>query len=87
MRHRLRELRRVLELFQALRHFGRMSDGSTITPPFVLQQSRPSLVEALEQLIACAERGTCPDPVLHNIRTLMRDYGLLLLGEGEAGHG
>ncbi len=64
-----------------------MSDGSMVTPPPVLQESRPALVEALEQLIACAERGTCPDPVLHNIRILMRNYGLLLPGQDEAGYG
>jgi hypothetical protein len=62
-----------------------MPDGSLTIPPAVLQVSRPSLAETLEQLIACAGRGARPDAVLHDIRSLMRDHGLLIRGGGDAG--
>ena len=43
------------------------------------------MAEAFEQLIACAERGTCPDANLRDIRALMRNHCLLLRGGGKAG--
>ncbi len=62
-----------------------MSDGLLVVLSPSSLACRPLLTEALEQLIACAEQGARPDAVLHDIRALLRDHGLLRRGGGEAG--
>ena len=60
-----------------------MSDATLVTLPPVFQARGLALAQALGRLIACAERGACSEAVLHDIRALMRDHGLLLRSRGE----
>jgi hypothetical protein len=54
-----------------------MPDGSqaALSTP---QACEPSLADALEWLLACAEQGLRPEGVLRDIRVLLSDRGLLL---------
>ena len=65
-----------------------MSDGSLLAPlpvPIPMPSAcRPALAEALEALIACAERGACPAALLRDIRVRMGEQGLLRRGEDGA---
>lgn len=54
-----------------------MPDGSQAAPSMP-QACEPSLADALEWLLACAEQGLRPERVLRAIRALLSDRGLLL---------
>jgi hypothetical protein len=69
---------RVLEVFTMVGHLQCMPDGSHAAPLSMPEACAPSLNDALEWLLACAEQGLRPEGVLQDIRVLLSDRGLLL---------